>query len=87
MSENYKFNQHKQCEFFPCHECKDEDNFNCLFCYCPLYTLGSKCGGNFTYNESGIKDCSKCMIPHSKNGYQYIMSKWNEVSDLAKKNR
>ena len=35
-TENYKFFQHKACEFFPCHETKDIDNFNCLFCYCPL---------------------------------------------------
>ena len=36
-TENFKFFQHKACEFFPCHETKDIDNFNCLFCYCPLY--------------------------------------------------
>ncbi|SHK26621.1 Cysteine-rich small domain-containing protein [Hathewaya proteolytica DSM 3090] len=87
MSENYKFVQHTKCEFFPCHKGVANEDFNCLFCYCPLYTLGSKCGGNFTYNERGIKDCSKCAIPHSKNGYQYIMSKWDDVSELAKKNR
>ena len=29
-TENYKFFQHKACEFFPCHETKDIDNFNCL---------------------------------------------------------
>ncbi len=22
-----------------------------------------------------IKDCSKCLIPHSKNGYDYIIEK------------
>jgi len=61
--------------------------FNCLFCYCPLYALGDKCGGNYTYIEDGIKDCSNCLIPHSKDGYMYIVSKFNEISELAKKNR
>ncbi|AWZ47456.1 cysteine-rich small domain-containing protein [Hathewaya limosa] len=87
MSENYKFFQHKTCEYFPCHKTKDKDSFNCLFCYCPLYTLGSKCGGNFTYTESGIKNCTNCMIPHSKNGYEYIMSKWADISKLASQNK
>ena len=40
----YAFFQHKECEFFPCHPTNDPDSFNCLFCYCPLYALGDKCG-------------------------------------------
>ena len=78
MSENYKFVQNKKCEYFPCHKVKNEDEFNCLFCFCPLYMLGEECGGNFKYTN-GIKDCSDCTIPHSKGGYDYIMSKMNEV--------
>ena len=42
LTENYKFINHRKCEFFPCHETSDEDGFNCLFCYCPLYALGRK---------------------------------------------
>ncbi|WP_142413966.1 cysteine-rich small domain-containing protein [Hathewaya massiliensis] len=87
MSENYKFFQHKDCEYFPCHKVKDDKDFNCLFCYCPLYTLGSKCGGNFTFTENGIKNCTNCLIPHSKKGYEYIMSKWNEIAEIANKNK
>ena len=48
-TENFKFFQHKTCEFFPCHDVKNEDTFNCLFCYCPLYALGDGCGGNFKW--------------------------------------
>ena len=51
----YSFYNHKKCEFFPCHETTDPQNFNCLFCYCPLYALGSKCGGNFKYTEQDKK--------------------------------
>ena len=43
---NYAFFQNKDCEYFPCHKCADAENFNCLFCYCPLYALGDECGGN-----------------------------------------
>ena len=39
MSENYKFVQNKACEYFPCHKTSDPENFNCLFCFCPLYML------------------------------------------------
>ncbi len=85
MSENYKFFQNKKCEYFPCHKMKDEEHFNCLFCYCPLYALGDKCGGNFKYLDGGIKDCSNCLIPHSPKGYDYIISKYSEILELAKK--
>ena len=48
----YSFTQHTACEFFPCHKTAHPEDFNCLFCYCPLYTLGSKGGGNFTATSS-----------------------------------
>lgn len=83
----YSFFCHKECEFFPCHETKDPENFNCLFCYCPLYALGSKCGGNFKYTENGVKDCSNCMLPHKRKNYGYIMGKYNEIMELAKENK
>lgn len=82
-TENYKFFQHKDCEFFPCHQVKDQDKFNCLFCYCPLYALGTKCGGNFTLMENGCKDCSSCLVPHGVKGYDYVMSKWNDIVKLS----
>ena len=84
-TENYKFFQHKTCEFFPCHDVKNEDTFNCLFCYCPLYALGDGCGGNFKYTEKGVKDCSGCGLPHSPGGYDYIMDKFGEIIELVKK--
>ena len=87
MKENHSYFQNKNCEYFPCHKIKSTDYFNCLFCYCPLYALGENCGGNFTYTEKGIKDCSNCLIPHSENGYEYINGKFPEISSLAKKNK
>ena len=83
--EHYQFCQNRECEFFPCHQGVKEENFNCLFCYCPLYTLGDACGGGFTYLENGIKDCSHCLVPHRKENYDKIMEKMDAVMELAKK--
>lgn len=73
--DNYKFFQHTACEYFPCHKGADPDKFSCIFCYCPLYTLGDKCGGSFTYTQDGIKDCSSCLYPHRKENYDKIIAK------------
>ena len=86
MKNNYTYFKNAECEYFPCHKTEGE-NFNCLFCYCPLYPLGDKCGGNFIYTEDGIKNCSNCLVPHGENGYSYVISKFSEVSEIAKKNR
>ena len=82
---SYRFFQNRECEYFPCHAGVDPENFNCLFCYCPLYALGDQCGGAFTYTEAGIKDCSKCLKPHRQENYDRIMEKMPIVLDLAKK--
>ena len=82
---HYDFFQNSECEFFPCHKCEDPEKFSCLFCYCPLYALGDKCGGNFSYTEKGIKDCSNCMLPHGLSGYDYVLSKFPQIAELAKK--
>ena len=81
----YSFFQHRECEFFPCHKTDVPEEFNCLFCYCPLYALGEKCNGNFRYTESGIKDCSNCLVPHGRNSYGYITGRFKEVAELARK--
>ncbi len=79
---HYKFFNHKQCEYFPCHQTNDPDNFNCLFCYCPLYALKDRCGGNFVYHY-GLKDCSNCMLPHKPQNYDYIMKKFEEIMEIT----
>lgn len=84
---HYDFFQNKECEYFPCHSDADPELFSCLFCYCPLYCLGSKCGGRFRYTEEGIKDCSACLRPHIRENYSVICQQMKDVLDLAKKNR
>lgn len=82
---NYDFFQNRKCEFFPCHENADPETFSCLFCYCPLYCLADRCGGNFRYTELGIKDCSQCLRPHMRENYEDICKKMRAVLELAKK--
>ncbi len=55
------------------------ENFNCLFCYCPLYALGEDCGGNYIYTESGIKNCINCGIPHIRDNYGKILGKYPQL--------
>lgn len=82
---NYAFFQNRECEYFPCHRGVDEEKFNCLFCYCPLYCLGDRCGGSFAYLDNGIKDCSGCLKPHRRENYDKIMEKMAQVMELAKR--
>jgi Zn-finger protein len=81
--DNYKFFQNTACEYFPCHQIEDASNFNCLFCYCPLYLLKDTCGGNFNYDH-GVKDCSKCTKVHELNSYEFVMSKMKIVMEKGK---
>ena len=76
---NYAFFQNTKCEYFPCHPTDKPEDFNCLFCYCPLFALGKNCGGNCKYNEKGIKDCSDCLVPHRRENYDYVNSKFKEI--------
>ena len=83
---SYKFFCNKECEYFPCHQTDNPEEFNCLFCYCPLYMLGEDCGGNFTYLSNGIKDCSSCILPHIKEkGYEHVQRKMQDVIEKVKK--
>lgn len=86
MSENehYKFFSHRSCEFFPCHNGADPDRFNCLFCYCPLYPLGRRCGGDYAYSLDGIKDCSGCLFPHKPENYAALIGRYEEIVEIVK---
>ncbi len=68
---SFRFSQNKDCEFFSCHMAERPEDFNCRFCFCPLYYF-EDCGGNFSYYK-GLKDCSTCLIPHED--YDYIIEK------------
>lgn len=78
-SRKYASFTHRECECFPCHAGVEEPDFNCLFCYCPLYLLGKECGGNYQYTEGGIKDCSHCTFPHRKENFDAVLRKLKEM--------
>ena len=66
----------RECRYYPCHaEAKDWENFNCLFCYCPLYML-SDCPGTPVRRRlpsgSEYKDCTGCTFPHRPENYDAV---------------
>lgn len=79
-----RFVQNRDCEFFPCHRGVREEDFNCLFCFCPLYALGRSCGGSCRY-DSGVKDCSDCAFPHRRESYERIIARWEDLAALVRR--
>lgn len=83
---HFSFFQNKDCEYFPCHEGVEEQQFNCLFCYCPLYTLGKECGGSPIFLRDGMKDCSTCAFPHTADNYVRVTEQLERVVERMKSN-
>lgn len=82
--EGSRFFANRACEYFPCHEGVDPDDFNCLFCFCPLYALGPDCGGVFAYTEDGVKSCVACSLPHiGESGREMVKARFDDLVDLA----
>ena len=74
MKNSSSFFRNFECDKFPCHKVANDEEFNCLFCYCPLYHLVD-CGGNYSFTDKGVKDCSDCILPHKAKNYQHIVDK------------
>ncbi len=73
MEHSHCFFENRACKYFPCH--KGLQEFNCLFCYCPMY-LHEQCPGNPRFLEKGgrrIKDCSGCAFPHYPGNYEAVV--------------
>ncbi|MDR2647943.1 MAG: cysteine-rich small domain-containing protein [Oscillospiraceae bacterium] len=77
QNKHFAFFQNTACEYFPCHPMSARGDFNCLFCFCPLYCK-QDCGGHFTLLQNGKKDCSACVFPHTRESYGMIMQKLGE---------
>ena len=80
-----RFFRNTACEYFPCHTGVPEEEFNCLFCYCPLYTLGKKCGGNWHYTSKGIKSCKQCTFPHRRENYDRVTARFSEITEAVQR--
>ena len=76
---HYSYFSNTRCEYFPCHPAADRENFNCLFCYCPLYMLGTECGGTFRYLPNGCKDCTDCLYPHLAENYDAVTMRYADI--------
>ena len=73
MENTHRFFENRACKYFPCHQ--GLEDFNCLFCYCPLYSR-KNCPGNYKYVEIGgkmIKDCENCTFPHQPENYDVMI--------------
>ena len=80
-----KFFQNTACPHFPCHANIQQDDFNCMFCYCPLYPLGTECGGDYRFTSRGVKDCSACTRNHQGLvGAQWVLSRIPDVLNATR---
>ena len=73
MEHSHRFFENKKCSYFPCH--KGLADFNCLFCYCPLYHR-TDCPGNPNYIEKEgrtVKVCTHCTFPHQPENYDKVV--------------
>ena len=84
IQNSHKFFTNQSCKYFPCHGKPDTDSFNCLFCYCPLYSLGDDCGGIFEYTPKGIKTCMDCHLPHTPEYYDVIIDELTKAASTSK---
>lgn len=73
MENSHRFFENRACQYFPCH--KGLEEFNCLFCYCPLYGR-ERCPGNYKWLEiegGRIKECTDCTFPHRPENYDRMI--------------
>ena len=73
MEQSYRFFENQECKYFPCH--KGLEEFNCLFCYCPMYPI-KDCPGTPQFVEKkgkNIKVCTNCTFPHQPENYDRIV--------------
>lgn len=73
MEHSHRFFENRSCEYYPCHE--NIENINCLFCYCPLYSL-EHCPGKYEYIDlqgKKIKSCMDCTFPHRAENYDIVI--------------
>lgn len=70
MKNSHRYFKNTDCEYYPCHFAGQ----NCLFCFCPLYQ--EPCNGHYDkakFVREGLRDCSKCVLPHIDNNYDSII--------------
>lgn len=84
MEHSHRFFENRDCKYFPCH--KGLGDFNCLFCYCPLYAR-KNCPGNPEYIEHAgrsVKACTNCAFPHQPQNYDALIQLLTISSDVIR---
>lgn len=72
MENSFQYFENRDCKYYPCHE--GIEHINCLFCYCPLYSM-KNCPGNYTMIEvegKPLKSCMDCSFPHKAENYDKV---------------
>lgn len=76
MENSYRYFKNDKCKYFPCHAGMQGEDFNCLFCYCPMNSY-EDCPGTPAFielkNGKVIKDCTNCTFPHYPENYDKII--------------
>lgn len=74
MENSERFFANKECKYYPCHKMQEE--LNCLFCYCPLYSMENCPGKNYYKEKNGkkIKVCTDCSFPHKAENYDKVIA-------------
>lgn len=72
MENSHKYFENRECKYYPCHK---TDEINCLFCYCPLYSMEHCPGLNHFIEKDGrkVKVCTDCEFPHKAENYETII--------------
>lgn len=71
--DSHRFFSNTACKYYPCHD--SPTPLNCLFCFCPMYTLPN-CPGKPQFKEKNgriIKRCAGCDFPHRPENYDAVM--------------
>ena len=84
-TENYKFFQHKDCEFFPCTRLINR-RISTACSAIVLCMRSATNAWNFQYTDTGFKDCTNCMFPHVRSNYEKILERYQDIIAVAARN-
>ena len=88
--ENMKVKEKDFCILYEKNKkCHDIENLNCYLCACPNFRveesksycdINSKDGGTIETKDFVHQDCSKCIVPHTKEFVKKVFHRdWNKI--------
>mgnify|MGYP000417579403 CR=1 FL=1 len=85
MENSYRYFENRACKYYPCHEVEN-DEMNCLFCFCPLYER-EHCPGNPEYINSKAESSNPACTAHfptKRENYDIIMQFLKKKAETEK---